>query len=344
MTPAANLALALAAAIVAFVLLHPRRGWLWRWWQGREAAERIRVEDALKHFHDCEYVQLPATVSSLAGALEIGRDEAARLSALLESMGLMVSDQHGGRLTSEGRSYALRVIRSHRLWEHYLADRTGIGEEEWHHQADQKEHTMTAEQAEALSVQLGNPTFDPHGAPIPTADGDMPNRRGVPLPSLKPGARGTIVHVEDEPDAVYAQLVAARLYPGVVVRVLESTMVRMRIEAELQEHVLAPVVATNLSVEPIADSSDAGSADRWLSSLGVGQQAVVVDISPACRGVERRRLLDLGIVPGTLVQAELESVGGDPIAYQIRGAVIALRRDQADLIHVRSHPETVLTS
>jgi DtxR family Mn-dependent transcriptional regulator len=283
-------------------------------------------------------------MSSLAGALEIGRDEAARLSAVLESMGLVVSDLHGRRLTSEGRSYALRVIRIHRLWELHLADRTGIAEEEWHHQADQIEHTMTAEQAEDLSVQLGNPTFDPHGAPIPTADGDMPKRRGIPLPALKPGVRGTIVHVEDEPDTVYAQLVAARLYPGVVVRVLESSRERIRIEAELQEYVLAPVVAANLSVEPIGDAPDAGSADSRLSSLGVGQQAVVVDISPACRGVERRRLLDLGIVPGTLVRAELESTGGDPIAYQIRGAVIALRRDQADLIHVRSHPETALTS
>jgi DtxR family Mn-dependent transcriptional regulator len=236
------------------------------------------------------------------------------------------------------------VIRIHRLWERHLADRTGVAEQEWHHQADEIEHTMSAEQAEALSAQLGNPTFDPHGAPIPTADGDMPKRRGIPLPALKPGTRGTIVHVEDEPDAVYAQLVAARLYPGVVVRVLESTAKRMRIEAELQEHMLAPVVAANLSVEPIADATDAGSADGRLSSLGVGQQAVVVDISPACRGVERRRLLDLGIVPGTLVQAELASAGGDPVAYQIRGAVIALRHEQADLIHIKSRTETALTS
>jgi DtxR family Mn-dependent transcriptional regulator len=51
--------------------------------------------------------------------------------------------------------------------------------------------------------------------------------------------------------------------------------------------------------------------------------------------VDRRRLLDLGVVPGTLVRAELASLSGDPVAYRIRGAMIALRREQADLIYVR---------
>jgi DtxR family transcriptional regulator, Mn-dependent transcriptional regulator len=66
----------------------------------------------------------------------------------------------------------------------------------------------------------------------------------------------------------------------------------------LQEHVLAPVVASNLTVQPIGDALDARAPDRRLSSLSVGQEALVVDISPACRGIERRRLLDLGVVPG----------------------------------------------
>jgi len=58
-------------------------------------------------------------------------------------------------------------------------------------------------------------------------------------------------------------------------------------------------------------------------------------LSALCRGVERRRLLDLGVVPGTVVSAELRSPGGDPTAYRIRGAMIALRRAQADLVHVQ---------
>jgi len=335
MTPATNLAVAAAICLVLVVLLRPRGGLLWHWARGRRATERVQIEDALKHLYDCEYGRVPATLDSLAGALEIGRDQAARLTARLEALGLLTSEHRRLTLTPEGCSYALRVIRIHRLLESYLAERTGVDESEWHQRADQMEHRVTAAEAEALSAQLGNPTYDPHGDPIPTADGVMPSRRGLPLSALKTGAVARIVHVEDEPDEVYAQLVAARLSPGVTLRVLDSKPDRMRIEAEWQEHVLAPVVAANLTVEPLSDVAERVLPDRRLSSLAVGQQATVIDLSPACRGPERRRLLDLGVVPGTVIRAELVSTGGDPIAYRIRGAMIALRNAQADLIHVK---------
>jgi DtxR family Mn-dependent transcriptional regulator len=64
----------------------------------------------------------------------------------------------------------------------------------------------------------------------------------------------------------------------------------------------------------------------------------VVRLSAACQGLQRRRLLDLGVVPGTRVTAEFASPGGDPIAYRIRGALIALRRVQAELIQVDAEP------
>jgi DtxR family Mn-dependent transcriptional regulator len=60
----------------------------------------------------------------------------------------------------------------------------------------------------------------------------------------------------------------------------------------------------------------------------------VVRLSSNCRGAQRRRLLDLGVVPGTEIEAELPSASGDPVAYRIRGALIALRRQQAEWIEV----------
>lgn len=98
-----------------------------------------------------------------------------------------------------------------------------------------------------------------------------------------------------------------------------------------------------MTVEPISDVAERILPDSRLSSLGLGQQATVVDISPACRGAERRRLLDLGVVPGTVIRAELVSTSGDPVAYRIRGAMIALRNAQADLIHVKMHATTHAT-
>ncbi|MDH3402564.1 MAG: ferrous iron transport protein A [Acidobacteriota bacterium] len=77
----------------------------------------------------------------------------------------------------------------------------------------------------------------------------------------------------------------------------------------------------------------AGPFER-LSGLAIGERGRVVALAPALRGAERRRLFDLGLIPGTEVEAELRSPGGDPTGYAIRGAVIALRREQADQVQV----------
>jgi DtxR family Mn-dependent transcriptional regulator len=75
---------------------------------------------------------------------------------------------------------------------------------------------------------------------------------------------------------------------------------------------------------------------RTLADLGVGASGRVRRISSDCRGAQRRRLLDLGVVPGTDIVAEFPAAGGDPIAYRIRGALIALRRQQAEWIEIES--------
>jgi len=72
-----------------------------------------------------------------------------------------------------------------------------------------------------------------------------------------------------------------------------------------------------------------------LHVLRPGEEGVVVRLGGQVHGAQRRRMLDLGLVPGTVVRAELASLSGDPVAYRIRGAVIALRRAQADDILIR---------
>ena len=62
--------------------------------------------------------------------------------------------------------------------------------------------------------------------------------------------------------------------------------------------------------------------------------ATVASLAPACQGVQRRRLLDLGIVRGTVVENAFASAAGDPVAYRVRGALVALRREQAAWIRI----------
>jgi DtxR family Mn-dependent transcriptional regulator len=119
------------------------------------------------------------------------------------------------------------------------------------------------------------------------------------------------------------------------VRLLEVSPQRVRFWANGNEHVLAPIFAANISVMPsVSEPEVEVSDDEPLHHLKPNESATVVGLSPRCRGVERRRMLDLGIVPGTIVCAELASPSGDPIAYRVRGALIALRREQSEFVRI----------
>ena len=327
-------ALLIFAATVALgcILLWPTRGLLWHWLWMRKARQRILIEDALKHLFDCQYHARAASLQSLSGALGISGNRASELLNALEARRLMRSTREGPELTADGCRYALQVIRTHRLWEQYLAEQTGVAATAWHAEAERREHLLSPDEVEALATKLGHPRYDPHGDAIPSATGEIAPAIGQPLTSLKQGDRATIVHVEDEPEAVYAQLAAKALVPGIRVQLIETSPEQVRFSVDGEVHSLAPFVAANLTVVPLAKDQEAEEPSERLSALQPGQTGTVLRVSPACRGVQLRRLLDLGFVPGTIVEAELPSPSGDPIAYRVRGSLIALRKEQTDLI------------
>lgn len=330
--------LALTVAVVggaALVLLFwPGVGLLWRLLRLLGTRGRVLTEDALKHLYDCEYRKTLCTPQSLSEALGLSGSRTAGLLRGLEQSGLVRPDEGRYRLTPDGRSYALRVIRIHRLWERYLAEQTGFEAAQWHAEAHVLEHRTSPEEAEALAARMGWPRYDPHGHPIPTPQGEVAPPLGRPVTEFQPGQAVQIVHVEDHPEAVYAQLVAEGLHPGTQLRILENGPRRLRFEADGEEHVLAPVIAANLSALELAEERVPEGPLNRLSALRMGERARVTGFSAICRRPERRRMFDLGLIPGTVVEAELRSPAGDPTAYRIRGAMIALRRSQADLIYV----------
>lgn len=320
-------------AIVSAVLFWPRVGLVTVVGCFRDLARKEQVEDALKHLHHCEYSRLSATLESLSGALRVSRQNAMELIRSLEAAALVTTLNGQLELTSAGRREALRVIRIHRLWEKYFADQSGLDETLWHDEADRREHTTSEDEMRRLAAELGHPRYDPHGAPIPTLAGDLPEFRGMVLANLELGERGRIVHVEDEPRASYEQLVAQGLTVGATIRVLERSPARVRLEVDGEEQVLAPVVSSHISVDRIEPSTAPGIPDR-LSQLRPGTKGRVTGLLPTCRGIQRRRLLDLGLLSGTVVEAEFESPGGDPVAYRIRGALIALREGQSRFVQI----------
>ncbi|TDI86346.1 MAG: hypothetical protein E2O79_00185 [Caldithrix sp.] len=327
--------------LAAGFILWPKTGLFWKWRRGRRVNVRVLMEDALKHLYDQEYKGLKCTLQSTAGALSITTDEAAKLLARLEAIKLVASRDEGFRLTTEGRSYALRIIRMHRLWERYLADETGLSATEWHREAEKQEHILTGADADKLAAKMGDPVYDPHGDPIPTTSGKLPPKKGKPLTDLAEGEFGSIIHLEDEPSTIFAQLAAEGLNPGMQIRVLEKTSKRIHFIADGEEIVLAPVVAANITIVPLPKEEVTDGPYDSLTSLNIGEAGKVTRISRACRGQQRRRLMDLGVLPGTIITAKMRSAGGDPTAYDIRGATIGLRNEQAEMIHIRRIEETV---
>lgn len=300
--------------------------------------DEIIIQDTLKHLAEFEYDGLSVSREALAASLSLSPDQTDRLLGDLEAAGLI--EQGSLSLTPQGREYALHVLRAHRLYETYLARRTGVSELHWHAKAHVEEHKLSSADVDRLAQDLGYPRFDPHGDPIPTASGDMPPKRGRALTAHPAGWAGRVVHVEDDPPERYAAIAAANIAPGTVLRIEAIAGDGLRLRAEGCEFRFTAEVAEQITVVPLEEGERFDESLGRLSQLREGRQAAVIGLAPLCRGLERSRLLDLGLVPGTTISVDLVSAAGSPIAYRIRGASIALRRGQAERVLIRELEES----
>ncbi len=327
--------IALAAGVAWVVVLAPHWGLRDRWRIWRRQKYRRQLEDALKHLLALSERGQIGSAESLGGALGLSLRDVFRLIQRMETRGVTHSSGGGIELTSEGERWALQVVRAHRLWERYLADEAGMPLGRVHGAAERAEHGMSAERLDELEAQLGHPTSDPHGDPIPSRDGILESLGATPLTDWETGKKAYIVHVEDEPDVVLRQILAIGLKPGDPIRVLERGPDFVTISHAETEHRMAPVVAGNIHVRAAAVAPSKPADAITLAQLADGEEADVVGIDPSYRGFARRRLLDLGLTPAARVRTELDNAFGDPRAYRIRGTLVALRGDQAKLIWVR---------
>ena len=329
----ALLAFALLAA-AGVGLFWPVGGLIGRLRRLADLDERVRLEDAIKHIYMCQRSQLRCSLDSLAGRLGTSRARAASLISRLADLRLVRTPSTGPALTADGERSAVQIVRTHRMWERYLADRTGVPAGEWHAEAERMEHALSAAQVDALDARLGHPVWDPHGDPIPAPTGEMPPEPGFGLPAAAPGRTVEVLHLEDEPREIYDALLEDGLSPGARLEIVERTDRAIRLRAHGRSWNLDPVTADNVTVRYLAADEAADTTPATLLDAAPGRTVRVASISRACQGAQRRRLLDLGLVPGTAVTPELTSAAGDPTAYRIRGALIALRRTQAQLIWI----------
>jgi len=316
-------------SILLFLLFRPIKGWFWLIKNNYKVKEKTIIEDILKHLYHNENSNNNINTNDLVRALSFSDEMIIKSIDNMINNELVYFEQESIKLSNDGRSYALKIVRVHRLWERYLAENTGFDRSQWHEIAEQKEHEIDEEAADKLAAKLGNPIFDPHGDPIPTTTGKMANIDGSSLSSLTKNTVGTIIHIDDKPEVIFKQILAENIHIGSQIRIVESNSTRVVFYSEGEEFKLAPIIANNITISVKDEKVVLEENVVRLSSLKKNEEAEIVGISKESRGDSRRRLLDLGFVKGAKVNIDLINPFGEPTAYLIKGTTIALRNDQA---------------
>lgn len=192
------------------------------------------------------------TTNALAAAMQTTAASATDMIKRLADKQLVVYEKYRGvALTEEGSRIATALIRAHRLWEVFLVDKLQFSWDEVHDMAEELEHIPGAMLIERLDAFLGHPKFDPHGDPIPDANGQWARQTRVLLAELPLGERGTVSGVDDHSPAFLQYLNQIGLTLGAPVELLErfayDQSVRVR-AAEGRELVLSEKVCQNLFV------------------------------------------------------------------------------------------------
>ena len=178
------------------------------------------VEDYLKAIYDIQQGGDAATTNALAERLDLAPASVSGMVRRLAVQGLIDHEPYrGARLTVAGRTAALRTLRRHRVLESYLATILGVPWDDVHAEAEQLEHAASDRLIDRMAQALGDPLFDPHGAPIPTRDGTVDETRHATLADWPVGTRGTVMSVSDKDAMMLRYLGELELRPGAMVQV-----------------------------------------------------------------------------------------------------------------------------
>ena len=175
----------------------------------------VAAQDYLKAIYALETLGERVTTSALATRMGVSAPSATAMTKRLAELGLVERAPYRGvALTEDGRLGALEVLRHHRLLERYLVDRLGLSLDEVHAQAELLEHALTEELEAKIDAELGFPTLDPHGDPIPDPQLRVTAGRDRTLADVSPGERASVSRVPDGDPGLLRYLAELGLVPG----------------------------------------------------------------------------------------------------------------------------------
>ncbi len=210
------------------------------------------VEDYLKVIYELETRMGAAATSDVAQALGVAPASVTGMIRRLASQGFVDHEPYRGvQLTELGRHTALRTIRRHRILETYLTRVLGYAWDMVHDEAERLEHAASDNLIERMSAALGHPRTDPHGAPIPTADGIVDERLHRTLADLEVGESATMVQVSDRNPELLRYLTEIALQPGTQVMLVSRAPFDgpLLLRIGRVEQAIGPSLAAQIHVE-----------------------------------------------------------------------------------------------
>ncbi len=291
----------------------------------------------------------PVPLSQLADDLSISPVSANEMCRKLQDHGLVIYRPYkGASLTPEGERRAYYILRRHRLWEVFLVNKMGLDYDQSHDIACQLEHATSELLADRLDAFLGRPAVNPRGEPIPRVDGEIVERASVPLSKLSTGQRGHVLGC-DVNEAARAFLDERGMRPGATFAVMATaegsllvqvggayiSLARSLAEAVRVELDEKGVIATDELQQSILEEElemAKTNSQIPLHELKRGQRGVVVRVGG--KGPAKRRMMDMGMAPGSEVKVVRVAPLGDPIEFTVKGYSLSLRKSEASKIQV----------
>ncbi len=218
------------------------------------------VEDYLKAIYSLEEAagDAPVSTSDIAERLDDAPASVSGMVKRLAESGLLEHVLYRGvRLTPEGRKAALAVMRRHRVLETYLITKLGYDWASVHEEAERLEHAVSEDLVERMAFALGQPKYDPHGAPIPTAEGTIEQPGYQSLASVAAGTKVFLREVDDEDPEQLRYLKSLGLVPVVELVVADRQPfggpITVKVGAKGEERVIGPELAATLRVSERAE-------------------------------------------------------------------------------------------
>jgi DtxR family Mn-dependent transcriptional regulator len=209
------------------------------------------IQDYLKAIYKLESEGTRPTTTAIAQRMGVAPSSVTSMLKKLAALGLAEhSPYRGVELSEDGTKIALEVIRHHRLLEQYLAETLGLPIDAVHAEADRLEHVLSEELEARIDEQLGYPTHDPHGDPIPDAGLHMDDNRLRSLDALEPGEEATVRRVPDSDSDLLRYLAGMRLVPGgrVTMRRSEPFDGPLTVAVDGQEHAISRELAMQIGI------------------------------------------------------------------------------------------------